>query len=443
MSRRFCLLLCVALLQSSCGSPRNEGPPAEQKTGATQAEMQVSELQGKITKWQSNRDKLKTLLEQLQTDKAGILEKLVDLGVKSESDLANNPKGQVLHSELKDIVKQIALYDKKYQDYDLAILKSESRVRSVARQLAAREAGVSDTELEELTRSMVTLEESLSSEKEAAVPIDLKDTLKEELASYHAGQQAAPAPQQDNTQTSSSTPTEPLKQPGQLRADAVQADGQWLDVLSQVDVDRDRVKGNWRRVGTSIVSNDNVQCARIMFPVAIQGEYDLRVRFTHEHGACVETTIPVGKHCASIILKAKDGDYLEAIDGRDGHLGPCVRNPSSLKSGQECELLAKVRLQDGTAEITVLLDGAALLHWSGQEDSLNVLDHWKLPEPNRAGFGYRNSSVVLNSVQLRSVATGQAQMAKSQHPKRDLSHPTTPTTERQGSISCRSFPKKS
>ena len=58
-------------------------------------------------------------------------------------------------------MKQIALYDKKYQDYDLAILKSESRVRSIARQLAAREAGVSDTELEELTRSMVTLDESL------------------------------------------------------------------------------------------------------------------------------------------------------------------------------------------------------------------------------------------------------------------------------------------
>ena len=183
MSRRFCLLLCVVLLQGSCGSPSSNEDPSP-KPATSQAETQVAELESKITKWQSNRDKLKKLLEQLQQDKRGIVQKLVQLGVKSENDLANNPKGQVLHGELKDIVKQATLCEKKFQDYDLAILKTESRVRSVARQLAAREAGVSDTELEELTRSMVTLDESLSSEKEPAVPIDLKDTLKDELAHY-------------------------------------------------------------------------------------------------------------------------------------------------------------------------------------------------------------------------------------------------------------------
>lgn len=190
MSCRFCLLIGIVLLQGSCGSPRSEGPASDVPAN-TQAEAQVAELQGKIAKWQSNREKLKKLIEQMQNDKTGILEKLVQLGVTSETDLANNPKGQVLHGELKDIVRQIALYDKKYQDYDLAVLKSESRVRNVARQLAAREAGVSDTELEELTRSMVTLDEALSSEKEAAVPLDPEDTLKDELARYHQGQQAA------------------------------------------------------------------------------------------------------------------------------------------------------------------------------------------------------------------------------------------------------------
>ena len=205
MSRRFCLILCVVLLQSSCGSPRTEGPSpnggASPKVATNQADTQVAELQSKITKWQSNRDKLKKLLEQLQQDKTSILEKLVQLGVKSESDLANNPKGQVLHGELKDIVKQIVLYDKKYQDYDLAILKSESRLRSIARQLSARDAGVSDTELEELTRSMVTLDESLSSEKDSAVPIDLKDTLKNELARFHEGQQASSGSKTPSSET--------------------------------------------------------------------------------------------------------------------------------------------------------------------------------------------------------------------------------------------------
>jgi hypothetical protein len=204
MSHRFWLLLCLILLQGSCGSHRNDGPPPE-KNVPQKAEIQVADLQSKITKWQSNRDKLKKLLEQMQMDKTDILEKLVELGVKSESDLANNPKGQVLHGELKDIVKQIALYDKKLQDYDLAILKSESRVRSIARQLSAREAGVSDTELEELTRSMVTLDESLSSEKEYAFPIDLKDTLKGELAHYRE------KPKSDNTDSVAKPTSTPSK----------------------------------------------------------------------------------------------------------------------------------------------------------------------------------------------------------------------------------------
>ena len=64
----------------------------------------------------------------------------------------------------------MSLYDKKFQDYDLAIFKSESRVRTIARQLSAKEAGVSDTELEELTRSMVTLDESLPPRKNLPSP---------------------------------------------------------------------------------------------------------------------------------------------------------------------------------------------------------------------------------------------------------------------------------
>ena len=78
MFRRFCFLLCVVLLQSSCGSPRSGGPSqtsTPQKAATAQAEAQVAELQSKITKWQSNRDKLKKLVEQMQKDKASILEK--------------------------------------------------------------------------------------------------------------------------------------------------------------------------------------------------------------------------------------------------------------------------------------------------------------------------------------------------------------------------------
>jgi hypothetical protein len=172
MTRYFYLAgLCFCLLQNA--------------TIAQKPEAQITELRAKITKWQTNQDKLKTLLEQMRKDKIGILEKLVQLGIRSKDDLIGNQKGQVLHGELKDIVRQMAIYDKKYQDYELAIFKCESRLRSIARQLSAREAGLSQADLNDLTRSMVTLDESEPSEKDSAVPaMDVHDTLKEELTRY-------------------------------------------------------------------------------------------------------------------------------------------------------------------------------------------------------------------------------------------------------------------
>ena len=66
------------------------------RDGGSEARGQITELRAKITKWQANQDKLKTLLEQMRKDKSGILEKLVQLGIRSEDDLIGNPKGQVL-----------------------------------------------------------------------------------------------------------------------------------------------------------------------------------------------------------------------------------------------------------------------------------------------------------------------------------------------------------
>ena len=182
---RSCFLLAFALLQASCNSPPGESASPE-KSPSQEAQAQVADLQGKITKWQANRDKLKKLLEQMQADKSRVLADLVQLGVKSEGDLANNPKGQALNVELKDIAGQIATNEKNLQRYELAILKNESLLRRTQRQLSATEAGAGDAELKVLARESIAADMSLSSDNESAIPIDLNDTLKDELARYRA-----------------------------------------------------------------------------------------------------------------------------------------------------------------------------------------------------------------------------------------------------------------
>ena len=114
-------------------------------------------------------------MEQLKKDKATILQQLTELGISSQDDLGKNPKAQVLSQEAQDIVRQIAVDEKKFQ-FDLAVLKCESQVRTISRQISAKEAGVSDLGFDELTRNMIALDESLAKEKDFTLPADFKDT---------------------------------------------------------------------------------------------------------------------------------------------------------------------------------------------------------------------------------------------------------------------------
>lgn len=165
---------------------------AEQEDSSP-AGTQMKELQDKITKWQTSRDKLKDLLEQLKRDKASVLEKLDQLGISSD-DFVSNPKAQILSDELKEILRQTAICEKRHEDYDLAVLKSETRVRTLARRLEA-DAGVGDSEIAELAQSIKDLDESLTKEDEGMSSSDLEPALAAELSRFERGQQASsPSP---------------------------------------------------------------------------------------------------------------------------------------------------------------------------------------------------------------------------------------------------------
>ena len=95
---------------------------------------------------------------------------------------------------MNDILRDTAVYEKKYKDYDLAILKSESQLRSIARRLAAQDAGMSDAELQELTRSMIILDESLSADKDLNLGFDAKDAVQKEMARCRGGARCGSRP---------------------------------------------------------------------------------------------------------------------------------------------------------------------------------------------------------------------------------------------------------
>lgn len=143
---------------------------------------QLVELNQKIGDWKSKREKMESLLRNLEQDKYNLVSQLRQLGASPTDQKSSDPKGAVLLSELRDVLKQSIAFDKKHKDYDLAIFKSESRVRTFERRIAAKEVAGTDEELTALVRSMTELDESLDAESKDEIPIELDDLVKNSLA---------------------------------------------------------------------------------------------------------------------------------------------------------------------------------------------------------------------------------------------------------------------
>lgn len=143
---------------------------------------QLVELNQTIGDWKSKREKIERLLRNLEQDKNSLVSQLRQLGANPTDQKSSDPKGAVLLNELRDVLRQSIAFDKKYKDYDLAIFKSESRVRTFERRIAAKEVAGTDKEIAELIQSMIELDESLDSESKDEIPIELDDLVKNSLA---------------------------------------------------------------------------------------------------------------------------------------------------------------------------------------------------------------------------------------------------------------------
>jgi hypothetical protein len=147
--------------------------------------IEIAELGKRIAGWKKSKSKLSALLTKLEEDRLILLRQLDQKGVKSLGEAISNPRAKVHLDELREVLKQQIVFQKKYDEFDLAILKSESRLRTIERRLAASDAGVNDAELKELTRSMIELDESLTTENETEVPIELDTLLEQQLKPDH------------------------------------------------------------------------------------------------------------------------------------------------------------------------------------------------------------------------------------------------------------------
>jgi hypothetical protein len=167
---------------------------------------------------------------------------------------------------------------------------------------------------------------------------------------------------------------------------------QWTDLLARADLARDVVCGPWSRRETAIrVGNPpdfaEQGFARLMFPAALEGSYDVEVEVTHEKTySWASLLLPVGSQTCTMLLGV---DEKAMLVNADDHVVSSVPIPKTDQVFDERPRVVRVgvRLQGENATIEATADGKPLLQWTGQQRGLSSTANWALPEGMRLGLG--------------------------------------------------------
>lgn len=186
------------------------------------------------------------------------------------------------------------------------------------------------------------------------------------------------------------------------------ADAQRFDLLSQIELSRDRVNGTWRREGAALIcGTDSNELFRL--EIDLPDEYDLRLEVTRLEGS------------KGFYLRTRQGSFTPQInlDGMEGSgfdiepgygANPTTNKARLLPNNDQAYVIEYKIRRDGAA---VTVDGAPALLYSG-----GYSEHRVHEEPRKGlMFAGNQSSLKLTKFELIPVA-----------PKPAAETPSTPTT---------------
>ena len=179
--------------------------------------------------------------------------------------------------------------------------------------------------------------------------------------------------------------------------------GTWHDVLKDVDPARHGVAGEWRKTATRL-GTAAARAARIVIPIAPNGDYELQIDFVRKDGDNdIDIVLPVRSTAVVLMLSHRSGMAagLSLVDGKLCHEN-LTRAPGRLANNHRHSLYVRVIARGDDAEISAKLNGKRLVRWSGPGKSLTVPRDARLPRISALGLGVgRGTTAVFYAVKLR------------------------------------------
>ena len=185
--------------------------------------------------------------------------------------------------------------------------------------------------------------------------------------------------------------------------------GQWIDMMKLIDINRDKVAGDWQRSAAGLTLNA-ASGARLALPVIPMGSYELEYQFSRTESAdAVSAMLPAGS--SGVLLHL--GGWVNQISGlsqinhRGADSNETKVSPPRIVNGRTYTVLIRVLLEGDQAAITITLDSRPYIAWQGAQSALWLPTGWALPNPKCIGLGGEHCRVVFSSIRLRMLS-GQA-----------------------------------
>lgn len=173
--------------------------------------------------------------------------------------------------------------------------------------------------------------------------------------------------------------------------------GKWEDLLAAMNPLRDVTRGQWQRQGSIITSI--TPRSTVMFPVAVQGDYELEVQLSvvSRSPQGLTAVLPVGSRTCDVFLSYNARpDILANVNGQ-----PYTTSVRELTPGQLTTALFRVTTEGGQKHINVVINGGPYFQWQGEETSLSGTGTCQLPRMNQPGLMNGRDQYAVHSARFR------------------------------------------
>jgi len=156
--------------------------------------------------------------------------------------------------------------------------------------------------------------------------------------------------------------------------------GDWRDLISDIDMNRDAISGNWENTGNTLRMNSGGYENILRLSSIPQGSYELEFAFTRHilltDSKAIALALPVGNRSVDPVFfgwgsrKISGLSTVGGLDPSDSR-SPCRTSAFEIEEGKRHEIRFQVLVKEAEATITAFADGKKLYSWQGDTSKLS------------------------------------------------------------------------